>query len=124
MYFMVMSHFGYKETAPKECVNSLTLGNAKLNILDSVLYQGVHHELASFRSSLHDNIDMLVLYEKSKRKGDCIPNEKSLSLEAVHYKSKVRWPKKISIKDYKIVIEYTKNKKLSKPLSRLAISWE
>lgn len=126
MYFMVMSHFGYKEVAltSKACENSLTLGNAKLIVLDSVLYQGIQHELASFRSSLHDKIDILVLYEKSKRRGNCIPTGESLSLEAVHYQSKVRWPVRINIQDYKIVVEYTKNRKKSKPLKRISISWE
>lgn len=121
---MVMSHFGYKETAPKECVNSLTLGNAKLSVLDSVLYQGIHHELASYRSSLHDKIDMLVLYEKDARKGACIPVEKSLSLEAVHYNSKVRWPYQITVRDYKIVVEYTNKKNRSKPFNKLVVNWE
>lgn len=125
MYFMVMSHFGYKEVAPtKACVNSLTLGNAKLNVLDSVLYQGIHHELATFRSSLHDKIDMLVLYEKNKRRGGCIPNDKYLSLEAVHYQSKVRWPRGITVRDYKIVIEYTRIKRRAKPLEKIVVSWE
>lgn len=102
----------------------MTLGNAKLNVLDSVLYQGIHHELASFRSNVHDKIDMLVLYEKDNRKGDCIPVEKSLSLEAVHYNSKVRWPYMVTVRDYKIVVGYTSKKKRSKAVNKLVVNWE
>lgn len=121
---MVMSHFGYKEAAPKECVNSMSLGNAKLSVLDSVLYQGIEHELATFKSNLRDNIDMLVLYEKIKRRGECIPNDSFLSLEAVHQGSQVRWLKSVSIKDYKIIVEYTKSKRKKRTLEKMQFDWE
>ena len=120
--------FDTKSSDARQCVNSGMFGSeSSLDFIDSASVDGTHYELTTYVSGFEDNVDILVLYNREARKGECILNDQYLSLEALDYGPEnrwVRWPKRILIKNQKIVIEYTENEAEARPLIDVVVKWE
>ncbi len=109
-----------------QCLNSGMFANHSLDILASGNVNGKIFELARYRSGFEDKVDILVLYPKLQRQGNCIPLNAEVSMKQVDYgpeEQQNRWPVQIEVHESEFAIEYSDDPERQRALSRIPVIW-
>ncbi|MEM7556309.1 MAG: hypothetical protein AAF378_19850 [Cyanobacteria bacterium P01_A01_bin.84] len=110
------------KSEPLKCID------ASLDYLDSAYINGKHYELITYTTGFADKVHFVELHERKNRRGECVLSDKSIDSQNINYGSEgeapQQFPKLIIIKNNKITIQYTDDRKESNNINNVPVVWE